>query len=266
MPAYATAKARACRQVVLRPPGRVDRRRQDTAGRRVLRGPQLLALLYRGDPLGEGPATPTSPGSGMDSTAGSAAAVASSARKACGCRKGSRTRLAAFGGLHAHAEETGGQSGRVCSRTTLSLMDSHWPPPIAGLRSDAEKGQGKRPSERSFSAVPAIFLSAVSCPRWEIRENSSPAHGGLIPGARKSDTKRLSDQRFCPIENGAGADASRLGDQAVPGVAASIDDGVRAGEQPPRQEAVAQVAPHRLDGVAFRWRRARASRAAGGRG
>ena len=43
----------------------------------------------------------------------------------------------------------------------------------------------------------------------------------------------------------------RLGDEAVAGVAASIDEGVRAGEQPPRELAVAQGLPHRRDGVAL---------------
>lgn len=62
-------------------------------------------------------------------------------------------------------------------------------------------------------------------------ERNNIAHGALIPSALWIDLSR-------PLEVGEGADASGLGDEAVPGAAAGIDDGPRAGEQPARQVAV----------------------------
>jgi hypothetical protein len=52
----------------------------------------------------------------------------------------------------------------------------------------------------------------------------------LIPSALSTDLSR-------PLEIGEGADASCLGDEAVPGGAAGVDDGLLAGEQPARQIA-----------------------------
>jgi hypothetical protein len=46
-----------------------------------------------------------------------------------------------------------------------------------------------------------------------------------------------------------GAEAIRIGHEAVPGGAASIDDGAVVGEDPQRQEALAQVEPDPLDGL-----------------
>ena len=64
----------------------------------------------------------------------------------------------------------------------------------------------------------------------------------LIPSARWND-------RSCPLEIGERSNAAWLGDEVVPCVAAGIHDRPCAGEQPPRQVAVAQVLPGLFDGV-----------------
>jgi len=51
---------------------------------------------------------------------------------------------------------------------------------------------------------------------------------------------------------GQGGDAARLCDEAVPGVAAARDDGVEIGEEPEREEALAEVEPDPLHRVQLR--------------
>jgi predicted signal transduction protein with EAL and GGDEF domain len=82
---------------------------------------------------------------------------------------------------------------------------------------------------RGLLAVIAIDLDGF------IRPNDASGHAAgdmaLIPSALWNDLLR-------PLDIREGADASCLGDEAVPGGAAGVHDGLLAGEQPPRQIAI----------------------------